>query len=202
MQFQEAKQLFDHLDKDKSGSIDFEEFLNLLRVRFILHFISQLLVQILEKDYNSIIQTCTDRHALNRNRTCLVPVVSLVFLPVRRGWCEEWFLFSCLLPVSLRSPQPSRVRSPKNKRGDWERARRETAPQMTSTERHYTHSQQNLKILTLLNVIHPTPTLVSFYKSRISLKIWSFFHNYLAHGYFIIKSEFVFIVRRLCQLNA
>jgi Ca2+-binding EF-hand superfamily protein len=36
---QEAKQLFAELDKDKSGSIDLDEFLNLLRVSSTLNFL-------------------------------------------------------------------------------------------------------------------------------------------------------------------
>lgn len=41
---QEAKQLFAELDKDKSGSIDLDEFLNLLRVSSTLKFFWGILV--------------------------------------------------------------------------------------------------------------------------------------------------------------
>lgn len=41
---QEAKQLFAELDKDKSGSIDLDEFLNLLRVSSTLNFLWSILV--------------------------------------------------------------------------------------------------------------------------------------------------------------
>ena len=44
---QEAKKLFDELDKDKSGSIDVDEFLNLLRVSNTLYFLSILVLKLL-----------------------------------------------------------------------------------------------------------------------------------------------------------